>query len=118
MKLSVTYFAFASVWHSIIGQEELTFLHGSGAEGVVTEEDKRASFSNIFNSHKQQPPSLFEDDREGIITKIVGGVPVDPQEYKVRRYDSKAVIVKPFVHPLNQLCHNLHHVWTLLHFAM
>jgi hypothetical protein len=27
-------------------------------------------------------------------------------------------MVKPFVHPLNQLCHNLRHVWTLPHFAM
>jgi hypothetical protein len=35
---------------------------------------------------------------------------VDPREYKVRMHDSKAVMVKPFVRPLNQLCHNLRHV--------
>jgi hypothetical protein len=55
MKLSVAYFALASMWHSVIEQEDSTFLCGSGAEGAVTEEDKRASFGNIFNSHKQQP---------------------------------------------------------------
>ena len=93
MKLSVAYFAFASMWHSVLGQEESTFLRGSGAEGTVAEEDKRASFGDFFNSHEQQPPSLFEDDMEGIITKIVGGVPMDPREYKARNYDSKAVTV-------------------------
>ncbi len=118
MKLRVTYFAFASVWHSVLGQEQSTFLRGSGVEGAVAEEDKRAPFGGIFNSHEHQPPSFFEDDREGVITEIVGGVPVDPREYKVRMHDSKAVMVKSFVHPLNQLCHNLRHVWTLPHFAM
>ena len=118
MKVSVAYFTFANVCHAVLGQELSTFLRGNGAEGAVAEEDERTSFGDIFNSYKQQPPSLFEDGREGVITEIVGGVPVDPREYKVRMHDSKAVMVKPFVHPLNQLCHNLRHVWTLPHFAM
>ena len=87
MKLSVVYFAFANVCHAVFGQELSMFLRGSGAEGAVAEEDKRTSFGDIFNSYKQQPQSLlFEDGREGVITEIVGGVPVDPQEYKVRTY--------------------------------
>lgn len=87
MKLRVAYFAFASVWHSVLGQEQSTFLRGSGVEGAVAEEDKRTSFGDIFNSYKQQLQSLlFEDGREGVITEIVGGVPVDPQEYKVGTY--------------------------------
>jgi len=88
MKLSVAYFAFASVWHSVLGQQQSTFLRGSDSETAVAEEeaeaDERASFVDILNSHEQQPQSLFEDDREAVITEIVGGVPVDPREYKVR----------------------------------
>ena len=92
MKLSVAYFAFASVWHSVLGQEQSTFLRGSDSE--TAEADERASFGDILNSHEQQPQSLFEDDREGVITQIVGGVPVDPREYKVRTCDFKATNCK------------------------
>jgi hypothetical protein len=74
------------VCHAVLGQELSTFLRGNGAEGAVAEEDERTSFGDIFNSYEQQPPSLFEDGREGVITEIVGGVPVDAQEYKVRTY--------------------------------
>ena len=100
MKLSVAYFAFASVWHSVLGQEQSTFLRGSDSESAVAEAeaeaeaDERASFGEILNSREQQPQSLFEDDREGVITQIVGGVPVDPREYKVRTCDSKATNCK------------------------
>ena len=96
MKLSVAYFTFASVWHSVLGQEQSTFLRGSDSETAVAEAeaDERASFGDILNSHKQQPQSLFEDDREGVITEIVGGVPVDPREYKVRTCDFKATNCK------------------------
>ena len=102
MKLSVAYFAFASLWHSVLGQEQSTFLRGSDSEMAVAEAvaeaeaeaDERASFGDILNSHEQQPQSLFEDDREGVITQIVGGVPVDPREYKVRTCDSIATNCK------------------------
>jgi len=98
MKLSVAYFAFASVWHSVLGQEQSTFLRGSDSETAVAEAeaeaDERASFGDILNSHEQQPQSLFEDDREGVITEIVGGVPVDPREYKVKTCVSKATNCK------------------------
>ena len=96
MKLSVAYFAFASLWHSVLGQEQSIFLRGSDSEMAVAEveADERASFGDILNSHEQQPQSLFEDDREGVITDIVGGVPVDPREYKVKTCDSKATNCK------------------------
>ena len=58
------------------------------------EADERASFGDILNSQEQQPQLLFEDDREGVITEIVGGVPVDPREYKARTCDSKATNCK------------------------
>ncbi len=60
MKLSVAYFAFANVRHAVLGQELSTFLHGSGAEGAVAEEDELASFGDIFNSYNnsRNPCSL------------------------------------------------------------
>jgi hypothetical protein len=40
MKLSVFVFAFASVWHSVHGQEQVsTFLCGSDAEVAMSDED-------------------------------------------------------------------------------
>jgi hypothetical protein len=78
MKISVFFFAFASVWHSVHGQEQSTFLRGRGAEVEAAVEDEGASFGNMVNSHKH-----VEEDREDIITETVGGAPVDPQEYKV-----------------------------------
>ena len=62
----------------------------------MAEADERASFGDKWNSHEQQPQSLFEDDKEGVITKIVRGVPVDPREYKVRT----AILKPPIVNHL------------------
>ena len=96
MKLSVAYFAFASVWHSVLGQEQSIFLRGSDSEKAVAEveADECASFGDILNSQEQQPQLLFEDVREGIITEIIEGVPMDPREYKARTCDSKATNCK------------------------
>ncbi len=66
------------MWHSVHGQEQSTFLRGRGAEVEAAVEDEGASFGNMVNSHKH-----VEEDREDVITEIVGGAPVDPQEYKV-----------------------------------
>jgi len=44
MKLSVSFFAFASVWHSVHGQEQSTFLRGRGAEVEAAVEDEGAFF--------------------------------------------------------------------------
>jgi hypothetical protein len=93
MKLSVAYFTFASMWHFVLGQEQSTFLRGSDSEVALAEADECASFGDILNSHEQQPQSLFEDDKEGVITKIVRGVTVDPREYKVRTAILKPTIV-------------------------
>jgi hypothetical protein len=65
MKLSVSFFAFASVWHSVHGQEQLTFLRGRGAEAEAAVEDEGTSFGNMVNSHK-----YIEEDREDDTTKI------------------------------------------------
>ncbi len=91
MKLNVAYFAFASMWHSVLGQEESTFLHGRGAEGTVAEEDKGASFWDFFNSHKQQPPSLFEDDREGIALGLLANLKETPEVKWVCRVKATSI---------------------------
>ena len=83
------------------GSAQTTF---SDAEATtVAKDDELAPFGDIFDSNEQQQQSLFVDDGEGVTPMIVGGEPVDPREYKVRPYDSRAIIVNPFLHPLNQL---------------
>jgi hypothetical protein len=62
MKLNVAFLAFASVCHSALGQEQATFLRGSGAEAVVAEADGRASFGKIYTSHKQEPAHSVKFD--------------------------------------------------------
>jgi hypothetical protein len=60
MKLSVSFFAFASVWHSVHGQDQSTILRGRGAEVEAAVEDEGASFGNIVNlvyANGQSPPS-------------------------------------------------------------
>ena len=77
MKLSFSFFAFASVWRSVHGQEqESTYLRGSGSDAEATASKKYG------RAHERHLQSLFEEVEEDIINSIVGGVPVDPQEYK------------------------------------
>lgn len=77
MKLSVSYIALASLWRSVNGQEqESTFLRGSGSYAEA------ASSKEYGRAHERHLQSLFEEVEGDIISSIVGGVPVDPQEYK------------------------------------
>jgi len=77
MKLSVSYIALASLWRSVNGQEqESTSLRGSGSYAEVA---SSMEYGRAYERHLQ---SLFEEVEGDIISSIVGGVPVDPQEYK------------------------------------
>ena len=90
MKLSASFFALASVWRSAHGQEqESTFLRGSGSDAGA------AGSLEYGRAHERHVQSLFEEVQEDITSSIVGGGPVDPQEYKVRSYDSHATVTKP-----------------------
>ena len=81
MKLSASFFALASAWRSAHGQkQESTFLRGSGGDAGA------ADFVGDGRAHERHVQSLFEEVQEDITTSIVGGGPVDPQEYKVRSY--------------------------------
>ena len=89
MKLSVSFFAFASVWHSVHGQEqESPFLRGSGSDAGA------AASEEYGRAHERHVQSLFEEVEEDVTSSIVGGGPVDPQEYKVSSHDSYAAVMK------------------------
>ncbi len=69
MKLSFSFFSFASVWRSVHGQEqESTYLHGSGSDAEATASKK---YGRALKQHLQ---SLFEEVEEDIINSIVRGV--------------------------------------------
>lgn len=91
MKLSASFFALSSVWRSAHGQEEesATFLRGSGSDAGA------AASEGYGRSHERHVQSLFEEVEEDLTNSIVGGGPVDPQEYKVRSYDCHTDVIKP-----------------------
>ena len=91
MKLSASFFALTSVWRSAHGQEEelATFLRGSGSDAGA------AASEGYGRSNERHVQSLFEEVEEDLTSSIVGGGPVDPQEYKVRSYDFHAAAIKP-----------------------
>jgi len=59
MKLSVAFFALASVWHFVQGQENSTYLRGSDAEAALAEEDEIASSGDMVNSHVRDLQSCY-----------------------------------------------------------
>jgi hypothetical protein len=66
MKLSVAFFALASVWHFVQGQEKSTSLRGSYAEAGPAEEDEIASSGDIMNSQVQSSHDSTTVDSEAI----------------------------------------------------
>ena len=93
------------MWRSALGKEQDgTFLRGSGSDAeevAVPEQYKRTRERHLL--------SLFEEVGGDVTSSIVGGGPVDPQEYKVRSI---------FLKPLKQFAPKTFATYTLPHFPM
>jgi hypothetical protein len=87
MKSSFILFAFAAVWQSALGQENKNLLRGSSGSGAEAELGVPEEYRHTGDRHL---PSLFEEVGGDVTSSIVGGGPVDPQEYKVG-----SILLKP-----------------------